>query len=94
MRDIDYWAKEVQDAEDGYASLTHQHAMPTSTFEAPASEYTVQQLLDMLSQVKEYDRNFTVSFVDSATGKEHSAASFRLEMNDVHETAKLFYNFR
>lgn len=82
MRDIDHWAAIVQEAEDGYASLTKQddaeHDIPSSRI--PLEKYrrlTVAQLLDILKKnVAPYEKDFTVKFTSLKTGESSTLAIF------------------
>lgn len=83
MRDIDHWAELVQEAEDGYSSLTKQDdagdlAAPSSRI--PPEKYkrlTMAQLLELLKKnVAPYEKDFTVKFVNMKTGKANDLAVF------------------
>ena len=84
MRDIDRWAAIVQEAEDGYSSLTKQNeangAVYVPSSRIPPQKYkrlTLAQLIKLLKQpVAPYEEDFTVKFVDMKTGKSHDLAIF------------------
>ena len=101
MRDIDHWATLVQEAEDGYASLTKQDdiedlAAPSSRI--PPEKYrrlTMAQLLDILKKnVAPYEKDFTVKFVDMKTGKAHNLAVFSTRVDPEIDEVQVFYDFK
>lgn len=100
MRDIDHWATLVQEAEDGYASLTKQDdvdlAAPSSRI--PPEKYkrlTMAQLLDILKKnVAPYEKDFTVKFIDMKTGKSHDLAVFSTRVDPEIDEVQIFYDFK
>ena len=100
MRDIDHWATLVQEAEDGYASLTKQDdvslASPSSRI--PPEKYkrlTMAQLLDVLKKnVAPYEKDFTVRFVDMKTGEAHNLAVFSTRVDPEIDEVQVFYDFK
>lgn len=102
MRDIDHWATLVQEAEDGYSSLTKQDdaggdiAAPSSRI--PLEKYrrlTMAQLLDILKKnVAPYEKDFTVKFVDMKSGKSHDLAVFSTRVDPEIDEVQIFYDFK
>lgn len=101
MRDIDHWAAIVQEAEDGYASLTKQNdageiAVPSSRI--PPEKYkrlTLAQLLEILKKnVAPYEKDFTVKFVNMKTGKANDLAVFSTRVDPESDEVQVFYDFR
>lgn len=99
MRDIDRWAAIVQEAEDGYASLTKQdeeNISPTSRI--PPEKYkrfTLAQLLDILKRtVAPYEKDFTVKFIDMKTRKEHSLAVISTRVDPEVDEVQVFFDFK
>lgn len=83
MRDIDHWAALVQEAEDGYSSLTKQDdaaELTAPSSRIPPEKYkrlTMAQLLDLLKKnVAPYEKDFTVKFVNMKSGKANDLAVF------------------
>ena len=101
MRDIDHWAALVQEAEDGYSSLTKQDdtaelAAPSSRI--PPEKYkrlTMAQLLEILKKnVAPYEKDFTVKFVNMKTGKANDLAVFSTRVDPEIDEVQVFYDFR
>lgn len=101
MRDIDHWAELVQEAEDGYSSLTKQDgagdlAAPSSRI--PPEKYkrlTMAQLLELLKKnVAPYEKDFTVKFVNMKTGKANDLAVFSTRVDPESDEVQVFYDFR
>ena len=83
MRDIDHWAAIVQEAEDGYSSLTKQDdaaELTAPSSRIPPEKYkrlTMAKLLDLLKKnVAPYEKDFTVKFVNMKSGKANDLAVF------------------
>lgn len=101
MRDIDHWAELVQEAEDGYSSLTKQDG--AGDFAAPSSRIppekykrlTMAQLLELLKKnVAPYEKDFTVKFVNMKTGKANDLAVFSTRVDPESDEVQVFYDFR
>lgn len=101
MRDIDHWAAIVQEAEDGYSSLTKQDdtteiVSPSSRI--PLEKYkrlTMAQLLELLKKnVAPYEKDFTVKFVNMKTGKANDLAVFSTRVDPESDEVQVFYDFR
>lgn len=99
MRDIDHWAAIVQEAEDGYSSLTKQDAgdaAPSSRI--PPEKYkrfTMAQLLDILKQnVAPYEKDFTVKFIELKSGKQHELAVFSTRVDPDIDEVQVFFDFK
>lgn len=102
MRDIDHWAAIVQEAEDGYSSLTKQDevegAVQPPSSRIPPEKYkrlTLAQLIKILKQpVAPYEEDFTVKFVDMKTGKSHDLAVFSTRVDPEIDEVQVFYDFK
>lgn len=101
MRDIDRWAAIVQEAEDGYASLTKQDdgdGLAAASSRIPLDKYkrlTVAQLLDVLKKnVAPYERDFTVKFTSLKTGKSNTLAIFSTRVDPESDEVQIFYDFK
>ena len=101
MRDIDHWATLVQEAEDGYASLTKQddiEDLAAPSLRIPPEKYkrlTMAQLLDVLKKnVAPYEKDFTVKFVDMKTSKSHDLAVFSTRVDPEIDEVQVFYDFK
>lgn len=101
MRDIDRWAAIVQEAEDGYSSLTKQEdfdSVVAPSSRIPPEKYkrlTMAQLLDALKKnVAPYEKDFTVKFVNMKTGKTNDLAVFSTRVDPEIDEVQVFYDFR
>ena len=102
MRDIDRWAAIVQEAEDGYTSLTSQaskdDAASSPTSRIPPERYkrlTVKQLIDKIKQnVEPYEQDFTVKFIDMKTKKEHSLVVMTTRVDPEIDELQIFFDFK
>lgn len=100
MRDIDQWAAIVQEAEDGYSSLTKQpeDEVTSLTSRIPPEKYkrlTVDQLVKKISNcVAPYEKDFTVKFIELKTGKTHDLAVFSTRVDPEIDEVQIFFDFK
>lgn len=100
MNDIDRWAAIVQEAEDGYSSLTKQEDPEdiTRVSRIPLEKYkrlTMAQLIDILKQnVTPYESDFTVKFTELKTGKSHELAVFSTRVDPDIDEVQVFFDFK
>lgn len=99
MRDIDRWAAIVQEAEDGYSSLTNPPEETSSgVSRIPAEKYkrlTVKELVDKIKQnVEPYEQDFTVKFIDLKTKKEHSLVVMSTRVDPEIDELQIFFDFK
>lgn len=101
MRDIDHWAAIVQEAEDGYSSLTKQDdaaELTAPSSRIPPEKYkrlTMAKLLEILKKnVAPYEKDFTVKFVNMKSGKANDLAVFSTRVDPESDEVQVFYDFR
>jgi len=97
MRDIDRWAMIVQEAEDGYTSLTKEE-VTTPASRIPLERYkrfTVEELVNKLKQsVAPYEKDFTVKFIDIKTKKASTLAVLSTRVDTENDELQVFFDLK
>lgn len=95
MRDIDIWANQVNELEHGIDMSEYAQTPSMQISLSDYSRLTPNSLIQKMQDcIKKYDRDFHFKFIDMKTGKTTRNVCLKIEVDNVAEEVKMFYDFK